>query len=80
MQDVATVHLDVRHFEIACTVDNNVSGVVLLASSLRVETRAIEEDTKIGTVRNVSSGSKELAIIVNALYFCGSVSELCSKR
>ena len=76
MQDIATVHLNVRHFKIACTIDNNVSRVVLLASSFRVETRAIKEDTKVGTVRNVGSGSKELAVVVNALYFCGNISEL----
>lgn len=80
VQDITTVDLDVRHFEIACAIDNNVSGVVFLTSSFRVKTRTIKEYTKVGTIRNVGSGSKELAIVVNARYFCSDISELYNRR
>lgn len=76
MQDITTVGLDVRHFEIACTVDDDISGIILLTSSFRIETRTIKQDAKVGTIKNASSRSKKLAIVINALYFCDYISKL----
>lgn len=49
MQDVPAVRLDIRDLEVTNTVDNDVSGVVLLATRFRIEACTVQKDAKVST-------------------------------
>ena len=53
VKDVAVVDLDVRDLKLGNTINDDAAYVVLLATGLRVEAGAVEEETERGVLRNI---------------------------
>ena len=53
VKDVAVVDLDVRDLKLGNTINDDAACVVLLATGLRVEAGAVEEETERGVLRNI---------------------------
>ena len=53
VKDVAVVDVDVRDLKLRNTINDDAACVVLLATGLRVEAGAVEEETERGVLRNI---------------------------
>ena len=46
VEDITVENLDIGHFKVCDAVDDDVSGVILLSTCLRVEAGSIEDDSE----------------------------------
>lgn len=46
VEDITVENLDIGYFKVCDAVDDDVSGVILLSTCLRVEAGSIEDDSK----------------------------------
>ncbi|KAH3671576.1 hypothetical protein OGAPHI_000279 [Ogataea philodendri] len=66
VQDVTSVALDVLNLKLSNSVNDDLSGVVLLASLLSIEWRLFQQDTKLLTLLGILGGCEKLLAVINS--------------
>lgn len=77
MQDVPSVHLDVLDVEFGFAVDEDLAGVVFLASLLGVEVGSVDYYADLRVGWDVFSALDEGFIVVDSLDLTSDVSSPC---